>query len=232
YRDLLARSTPPDVRADAWFGLAEIALAAGDGGEAQRAAEGFLRDAPAGEPRAVRAQLILLRAPPAPSQPGRALTAMDGFLRQFPGDAGTAGIELSRGQLLADRQRWDAAQQAFEAARRAADPAVAAEAEFRLGEMLRARGDYEEAIGAYLSATYAYGDQSLWAARGLQGAAQAYVARQMYRDAGVVLRKLTGWPGVDPARAAGARDSLARLGPAAQPGTPGPGGAPTPAPKP
>ena len=33
YRDLLTRTTPADVRADAWFGLAETSLAAKDGGK-------------------------------------------------------------------------------------------------------------------------------------------------------------------------------------------------------
>ncbi|HEY7141614.1 MAG TPA: tetratricopeptide repeat protein [Methylomirabilota bacterium] len=225
YRDLLARSAPADVRADASLGLAEIALAAGDAGEAQRAAEGFLRDAPAGDPRAVRANLILVRAFQAQGQPDRALATMDGFLRQYPGDAATPRLQLSRGQLLAGTQRWDAARQAFETARRADDPGVAAEAEFRLGELFRARGDNESAIEAYLSATYAYGDQPVWAAQGLQGAAQAYVARQMPREAGIVLRKLAARPGVDPALAQWARDSLSRLGPAASPSVSTPGGA-------
>jgi tetratricopeptide (TPR) repeat protein len=232
YRDLLTRSAPADVRTDAWLGLAETALAAGDGAEAQRAAEGFLRDVPAGDSRAVRAHLVLVRALQAQGQPDRALAAMEGFLRQFPRDAATPALELSRGQLLAGAQRWDAAQQAFEAARRADDPAVAAEAEFRLGEALRARGDYEGAIGAYLSATYAYGEQPIWAAQGLQGAAQAYVARQMPREAAIVLRKLATSPGVDPALVHWARDSLARLGAAATPGSPAPGGGAPSAPKP
>jgi tetratricopeptide (TPR) repeat protein len=232
YRDLLTRSAPADVRAAAWFGLAETALAAGDGAEAQRAAEGFLRDVPAGDPRAVRAHLILVGALQKQGQPDRALAAMNGFLRQFPGDPATAALELSRGQLLAAAQRWDAAQAAFEAARRADDPAVAAEAEFRLGEALRARGDHEGAVAAYLSATYAYGDQAVWAAQGLQGAAQAYVARQMPREAAIVLRKLAARPGIDPALAQWARDSLARLGPAATPGPPAVGGGAAPAPKP
>ena len=231
YRDLLTRSAPADVRAEAWFGLAEVALAAGDGAEAQRAAEGFLRDVPAGDPRSVRAHLTLVRALQAQGQADRALAAMEGFLRQFPRDAATPALELSRGQLLAGAQRWDAAQQAFEAARRADDPAVAAEAEFRLGEALRARGDYEGAIVAYLSAAYAYGEQPVWAAQGLQGAAQAYVARQMPREAAIVLRKLAARPGVDPALAQWARDSLARLGAAASPSPAAPGGA-APAPKP
>src|SRR5262249_25793950 len=210
YRDLLARTTPADVRTDAWLGLAETALAAGDGSEAQRAAEGFLKDAAAGDPRAVRAQLILVQALQAQGQGDRALTAMDTFLRQYPRDAATPTLELNRGHLLADARRFDQAQQAFEVARRADDPAVAAEAEFRLGEVLRARGDYAGAISAYLSATYAYGDQAVWAAQGLQGAAQAYVARQMPREAAIVLRKLAARPGVDPALAQWARDSLTR----------------------
>ena len=228
YRDLLTRSAPADVRASAWFGLAEAALAAGDGGEAQRAAEGFLREVPAGDPRAVRANLVLVRALEAQGQGDRALAAIDGFLRQFPNDTATPGLELRRGQLLAGSRRWDAAQQAFEVARGADDPAVAAEAEFWLGEALRARGDHEAAISAYLGATYGY-PASSWAARGLQGAAQAYVARQMDREAGIVLRKLAGRPGIDPALAQWARDSLARLGPAA---APSPGGGAAPAPKP
>jgi tetratricopeptide (TPR) repeat protein len=221
YRDLLTRSAPADVRADAWFGLAETALAAGDPVEAQRAAEGFLRDVPATDPRAARAHLLLVRALEAQGQKDRALTAMESFLRQFPRDAATSGLELHRGRLFAGAQRWDAAQQAFEVARRADDPAVAAEAEFWLGEALRSRGDHEAAIGAYLGATYAYPD-SPWAARGLQGAAQAYVARQMMREAAIVLRKLAARPGVDAALAQWARDSLARLGPAAPPGAPKP----------
>jgi TolA-binding protein len=108
---------------------------------------------------------------------------------------------------------------------------VAAEAEFWLGEALRARGDHEGAISAYLGATYAYPESS-WAARGLQGAAQAYVARQMDREAGIVLRKLAARPGVDPALAQWARDSLARLGPAAAPAPTAPASGATPAPKP
>jgi tetratricopeptide (TPR) repeat protein len=212
YRDLLARPAPEAVRAEAWFGLAETALAAGDGGEAQRAAEGFLREMPESDPRAVRAHLLLVRALEIQGQGDRALTVIDGFLRRYPRDAATPGLELRRGQLLAGARRWEAAQQAFEVARRADDPAVAAEAEFWLGEALRARGEHEAAIGAYLGATYAY-PESAWAARGLQGAAQSYVARQMPREAAIVLRKLAGRPGVDPALAQWARESLSRLGP-------------------
>ena len=231
YRDLLTRSTTTEIRADASFGLAEAALAAGDGGEAQRAVEGFLREVPAGDPRAVQGHLILVRALEAQGQRDRAVAAIEGFLRQFPRDAASPGLELQRGRLLYGARRWDAAQQSFESARRAEDPAVAAEAEFWLGEALRARGEHEAAIGAYLAATYAYPDSS-WAARGLQGAAQAYVARQMPRDAAIALRKLAARPGVDLALAQWAREALASLGAGASAGPPAPAGAAPPAPKP
>jgi TolA-binding protein len=224
YRDLLARSTTTEIRAEASFGLAEAALAAGDGAEAQRAVEGFLREVPAGDPRAAQAHLMLVRALEAQGQRDRAVTAIEGFLRQFPRDAATPALELRRGRLLAEARRWDAAQQAFDGVRRADDPALAAEAEFWLGEALRARGEHEAATTAYLAATYAYPD-SPWAARGLQGAAQAFVARQMPRDAAIVLRKLAARPGVDPALAQWAREALASLGV-------GQGAAPAPAPKP
>jgi TolA-binding protein len=231
YRDLLARSTTPEIRTDAWFGLAESALAAGDGADAQRAAEGFLREVPAGDPRAAQAHLMLVRALEALGQRDRAVAAMESFQRQFPRDAATPALELRRGRLLAEARRWDQAQQAFEGARLADDPALAAEAEFWLGEALRSRGQHEAAIAAYLAATYGY-PESPWAARGLQGAAQAFVARQMPRDAAIVLRKLAARPGVDPALAQWAREALASLGPGASGAPPRPTGAAPPASKP
>jgi hypothetical protein len=89
--------------------------------------------------------------------------------------------------------------------------------------MLRARGDYEAAIEAYLSATYAYDDQPVWAARGLQGAAQSYVARQMPREAGIVLPEARGPARRRPALAQWARDSLGRPRSGVESGPAGPG---------
>jgi tetratricopeptide (TPR) repeat protein len=172
-----------------------------------------------------------VRALEAQGQRDRAVTAIEGYLRQFPRDAATPMLELRRGQLLYEARRWDAAQQAFEGARRAEDPVLAAEAEFWLGEALRARGEHEAAVSAYLAATYAYPD-SPWAARGLQGAAQAFVARQMPRDAAIVLRKLAARPGVDAALAQWAREALASLGPSAGVAPAAPGGGASPAPRP
>jgi tetratricopeptide (TPR) repeat protein len=211
YRDLLARGSGRELRGDAWLGLADTAFAAGDFREAQRAAEGFLQDG-SDDSRAPRAQALLVRAYQAQGLRPRALEAAEAFLRRFPSDPMVPTVELARGQLLVDERRWDLAQQAFETARERGDAGVAAPAQFWLGETLRQRGDYEGAIVAYLGATYLY-PGTPWAARGLQGAAQAYVSRRMPREAGIVLRKLVATPDAEPALVAWARTALAQLGP-------------------
>jgi tetratricopeptide (TPR) repeat protein len=230
YRDLLQRpATPPEARASAWLGLAEIALAGREAAEAQRAAEGFLREIPADDPRTVRAHLILARAHELLGQRDQALAAIDALVDRFPANPEVPALQITRGQLLLDLGFPDRAQSAFDAASRTEDPAVAAAAHFWLGEALRARGDAEAATSAYLTATYVYPD-SPWAARGLQGAALAYVARQMPREATIVLRRLAARPGVDPALLRWARESLARLGAAgAEPSARLPGAPPPPA---
>ena len=213
YRDVLARSTVAEQRADAWIGLGESALVAGDFREAQQSAEGFLREA-AEDPRALRAQIVLLHAYQGQGQRGRALETASALLARFPDDPEAPTIQLTRGHLLFEERRWEAAQEAFLAARDQGDAAVAAPAQFWLGQVLRARGDPEGAVGAYLAATYLY-PGTPWAARGLQGAAQAYVDRRMLREAGILLRKLVAAPGAEPALIQWARTALAQLGPAA-----------------
>ena len=138
------------------------------------------------------------------------------MLQRSPADPFAPAVQLARGELLVEERRWDAARQALEAARDRGEADVAAPAHFWLGEALRHGGDHEGAIEAYLGATYLYADTP-WAARGLQGAAQSYVARRMPREATIVLRKLATLPGVEPALAQWARQALAQLGPVAGP---------------
>ena len=151
YRDLLTRSTTTEIRADASFGLAEAALAAGDGGEAQRAVEGFLREVPAGDPRAVRATSSWYgpsrrrgsgtgRSRRSKASCGSSPATRRARARASTRPAALRGTTLGRSPAV------------LRGARRADDPAVAAEAEFWLGEALRARGEHEAAIGAYLAA--------------------------------------------------------------------------------
>jgi hypothetical protein len=90
---------------------------------------------------------------------------------------------------------------------------VAASAHFYLGELHRSRTQYETATTEYLAAAYVYADTMPWATRGLQGAVQSYLARQMPREASILLRKLLSRPGVEPDLAQWARWALAQLGP-------------------
>jgi TolA-binding protein len=162
----------------------------------------------------VRAYALLVRALELQGRRDQALRATETFLARFPNDAQTPAFQLTRGQLLVAERRWDAAQKAFEAARDRRDAAVAAPAQYWLGEALRAQDQHEAAVASYLGATYLY-PSTPWAARGLQGAAESYLARKMGREAGIVLRKLAAIPGADPAVAQWARQVLAQLGPAA-----------------
>jgi tetratricopeptide (TPR) repeat protein len=214
YLDLLALRPAGAGRTDAWLGIAAAAMALGDPQGAQQAAEGFLREAAPTDPRIAEGYVVLVRAHQMQGQREQALTAADAFLARSGDDPRAPAVQLARGQLLVDAGAWETAQRAFEAARDRGEPGVAAPAQFWLGETLRARNQHEAAISAYLGAAYLY-PESTWAARGLQGAAQSYLARNMPREAGIALRKLVAQPQVEPALAQWARQVLAQLGAAA-----------------
>jgi tetratricopeptide (TPR) repeat protein len=211
--ELLSKSQDPALRTDAWLALAETALAMRDTAETRRALEGYLREAAPGDTRAPRALALLIDAQEALGQRQGAIAAAQAFLQRFPGDALAPAIQLRLGHYLLVDQQWDDAQRVLEAARDAGDATIAAPAHFYLGELLRSRGDHEAAIPAYLGATYLYPDQAPWAARGLQGAIQSYLARQMPREASTLLKRLLSRPGVEADVTTWARDRLARLGP-------------------
>lgn len=213
YRELLARSRDAGVRTDAWLGLGEAALALGDGADAQQALDSFLGAAPPDDPRAAHAMVLLVRAHEMQGRRDRVIAAAEAFLARFPTHPLVPSIQLTRGQLLLPERRWREAQEALEAARDTGEPPVAAPAQFYLGELHRARGEPEAAIAAYLGVTYLYPDSAPWAARGLQGAIQSYLARQMPREAAILVRKLLARPGLEPDLAQWARRALAGLGP-------------------
>jgi tetratricopeptide (TPR) repeat protein len=212
YRELVARLPEGPSRAEARLGVAEAAMALGATAEAQQAAEGFLAESGRSDPRAPRAWGLLIRALEAQGQRDRVIQATQTFLARFPQDPLAPAIQLTRGHLLLATRQWDAARQALEAARDSGEPAVASAAHVWLGELHRTRDEHEAAIAAYLGATYLYPDTP-WAARGLQGAAQSFVARQLPRQAAILLKKLAAWPGVDADLQRWARQALAQLGP-------------------
>jgi tetratricopeptide (TPR) repeat protein len=212
YAELLARVRDPETRSMAWLGLAEAADALRDVPETQRALEGFLAEAPPAHPRAAEALLLLMRAYDSQGQRDRTLAMTDAFLARYPQHAQVPDVQLRRGYLLLITQQWDAARQALEVAREGGESPVAAPAHVYLGQLHLNRGEGDAALSEYLAAAYVYPDTS-WAARGLQGAIQAYLARQMPREALALLKKLQARPGLDPELAKWAREGLARLGP-------------------
>jgi tetratricopeptide (TPR) repeat protein len=212
YGELLTRVREPETRSAAWLGLADAADALRDVPETQRALEGFLAEAPPAHPRAAEALLLLMRAYDSQGQRDRTLAMTDAFLARYPQHAQVPDVQLRRGYLLLITQQWDSARQALEVAREGGEPAVAAPAHVYLGQLYLNRGEGEAALSEYLAAAYVYPDTS-WAARGLQGAVQTYLARQMPREALALLKKLQARPGLDPELARWAREGLARLGP-------------------
>jgi len=213
YEELLARVRDPEVRSEAWLGMAEAAMALRNVPETRRALEAFLAEAPRDDARGARALALLVDVYEGQGQRDQALAATEAFLARFPSHAAATGIQLRRGYLLLIGQQWDAAQEALQAARSSDEPVIAASAHFYLGELHRSRSDFEAATTEYLAAAYVYPDTAPWSARGLQGAVQCYLARQMPREASIVLRKLLGRSGLEPDLAQWARDRLTRLGP-------------------
>ena len=157
--------------------------------------------------------MLLVQAYDAQGQRDRTLAMTDAFLARYPQHARVPDIQLRRGYLLLVTQQWDPARGALEAARETGEPAVAAAAHVYLGQLHLSRGEHDPALGEYLAAAYVYPDAAPWAARGLQGAIQAYLMLQMPREALGLLKKLQSRPGLEPEVAQWARDRLARLGP-------------------
>jgi tetratricopeptide (TPR) repeat protein len=211
YGEVLARPVPDGLRLDALVGLADAELALGDPTAAQRAAEAFLRESPAGDPRIPATTVLILRSHLAQGRHGLAVRSAESFLARFPDDPLAPYVALVRGRLLVSEGRWEAAQSSLEAARGRGEPQVAAEAQFWLGETLRARGDLDGAIAAYLAAGRGY-PETMWAARGLQGAARSYLARSRPAEAVALLREITVQPAAEPALVEWAHDGLRRLG--------------------
>jgi tetratricopeptide (TPR) repeat protein len=141
---------------------------------------------------------------------GLAIRTADAFFARFPADALAPSVALSRGRLLVADGQWGAAWASLETARTRGAPEIAAEAHFWLGESLRLRGRHEAAIAVYLGANILYPDTS-WASRGLQGAAQSYLARNMPSEAATLLRQLAEQPNAEPALVRWAREALTHI---------------------
>jgi tetratricopeptide (TPR) repeat protein len=80
-----------------------------------------------------------------------------------------------------------------------------------MGEGLRAAGQHDEAVDAYMTAAYLAPD-SPWGRRALLGAGEAFAALKQKDAAVIVYRKLLAAGGVEPDLLGAARRGLQALG--------------------
>jgi TolA-binding protein len=130
--------------------------------------------------------------------------------REYPNKGG-GGVLLGTARLLQNEGRGEEARSRLKRAVNQDDPQVAVEAAYLLGEGLRAAGQNEDAVDAYMTAVYLKPD-SPWARRSLLGAGQSFAALKQPESATIVYRKLLAASGVEPELATEARNGLKALG--------------------
>ncbi len=191
-----------EVRLD----LAEALLRTGAAAEAQGLLEPFVASATS-DPGLPRALLLLAQAEEAGGDRAKAIDTLARLVVEHSGSEFVAAAQLARGRLLKEIGRWEESRQALEAAVDGADAAARGEAAFRLGDGYRARGRYEDAVDAYLTAAY-LAPETPWGRRALLGAGESFTALNDSRSAAIVYRKLLAQPGVEPELAAEAKKRL------------------------
>ena len=190
--------------------FAESLLRTGAPADARRELEAFVKAAPH-DPRMPDALLLLAQAQEASNNRPAALDIYMRIDREYPDSKGAAGVLLGTARLLQGEGRWEEARGRLKRAINQDDPKVVTEAAYRLGEGLRAAGQNEDAVEAYLTAAYLKPD-SPWARRALLGAGQSFTALRQPESAVIVYKKLLAASGVEPELAAEARSGLKALG--------------------
>jgi TolA-binding protein len=156
------------------------------------------------------ALLLLAQAQEASNNRAAALETYMRLDREYPNKGG-AGALLGTARLLQNEGRGDEARTRLKRAVNQDDPQVAVEAAYLLGEGLRAAGQNEDAVEAYMTAVYLKPD-SPWARRSLLGAGQSFTALKQTESAAIVYKKLLAASGVEPELATEARNGLKALG--------------------
>jgi TolA-binding protein len=195
---------------DARLGLAEALLKSGSPADAQAQLEPLVPTI-TGDPRLPTALLLLAQAREATGDRRPALEIYDRLVREFPNADETRPALIGQGRLLQMEGRWEESRQSLERVITGTDQAAAAEAAYWLAEGLRARGNHDEAVEAYMTAAY-LAPASSWGRRALVGAGQSFSALKQADSAAIVYRKLLAQSGVEPELAGEARKALQRLG--------------------
>jgi tetratricopeptide (TPR) repeat protein len=191
--------------------FAESLLRTGSPAEARRELETFIK-ASASDPRMPRALILLAEAQEASGNRGAALELYRRVDRDYPAGVKDDGsVLLGAARLLQADGRWAEARGFLDRALARSDPRIVGEAAYRLGEGLRAAGQNEDAVEAYMTAAYLAPDSS-WARRALLGAGQSFAALKQGDSAVIVYKKLLAAPDLEPELATVARTRLKDLG--------------------
>ncbi|MEM7205281.1 MAG: tetratricopeptide repeat protein [Planctomycetota bacterium] len=109
------------------------------------------------------------------SQPGEAATVLEDFLRRGSEDrTEQAEANLWLGKARIARQEWDRAEAALQKVTELSEGELAAEAQYRIGEARRARGDLRNAVDAFVKLSILYAHEE-WVRRGLLQAGDCYL---------------------------------------------------------
>jgi TolA-binding protein len=209
YQTLADRYGTSAAARESQVDLAEALLRGGAPAEARRRLEAFVSSAPR-DARVPSALLLLAEAREATGDRRGAAETYARLGKEYPGQLGEAGA-LSQARVLLAEKRWDEARPILERALDSADPAVASEAAYRLGEGFSAAGQHQDAVDAYMTAAYLAPD-SPTGRRALLGAGQAFTALKQNAAAVIVYRKLTTAKGVEPELLESAKKELQALG--------------------
>jgi tetratricopeptide (TPR) repeat protein len=166
---------------------------------------------PAGDPARARVLPVLAEAQEATGDRAAAARTYARAATEFPKSQGTPVAALGAGRLLQEEGKWFDAQPLLERAIETGDAAIAAEAAFHKGEGLRASGQHEDAVEAYMTAAYVAPD-SIWGRRALVGAGMAFAALKQNDAAAIVYRKLLAASSAEPELQSAARRGLSALG--------------------
>ena len=210
YQLLATRYAGHTLGAEARLDQAEALLRTGAAPEARQRLEAFV-NGETGDPRLPRALLLLAQSYETSGDKDKALDIYARLRRDYPAAAGTERATFGQGRLLQTEGKWEEARPLLQKALDDADPAMAAEAAFRLGEGHRAAGQHADAAQAYLTAAY-LAPESGWGQRALLGAGQSFVALKQSDAAVIVYRKLATAKGAEPELADAARKELKALG--------------------
>ena len=209
--ETLARRYPghPDTIAGRLV-LAEAFLRTGLPADARRELEAFMKGS-MGDRRMPRALILLAEAEEAMGNRAAALEVYTRVDREYRSAKDDGAVLLGAARLLQADRKWAEARGFLERALSQNDPGLVTEAAYRLGEGLRAAGQNEEAVEAYMTAAYVAPD-SIWGRRALLAAGQSFDALRQTEAAVIVYKKLLAASELEPELAATARSRLKALG--------------------